>query len=291
MSNVLSRYIRFIGLSIAALGIVVLLTLTFVLRPNAGPSASDAQNPQANTTEQNPQANTTEQNPQANTTEQNPQPSAAEQAIEQTGAVAQQTTEPPGAFDPLSSEEQSRARTVAFNDSRIISFLGGTTVRHRTLLIERHEEAKDAYESGRWSRRAGVFIYKYSDNSLMHAVVNLSTNVVDATNVVQSVQLPFTPEEAAEALQVALNDTNTNSLIRTQFRAATGREFQGPGDLQAFAFTFNTAILPEFPSTTAACGRHRCGELMLIASGSGEVLAAAVIVDLSTMTVAYSSAL
>jgi Cu2+-containing amine oxidase len=186
----------------------------------------------------------------------------------------------PVGFDPLSAKEMSLAQQIALSDAKIASEYGNNN-RIELLLIERHEESKDVYAAGVWPRRADVFIYNYTTDTLIQAIVNLGANAVDSVTSVQSVQLPLTANETATALKIAFNDPNVNSVIRTYYQQATGQELANTADLIPFAFAFRASSLDPAPQgAIAACGLHRCGDLNL-RTGSDKVLGLSVIVDLS----------
>lgn len=125
-------------------------------------------------------------------------------------------------FDPLSVEEQQLAREAALAAPSVAQLLEGIR-RSELLLIERHEESKEVYNSnGAWPRRADVFIYNYAQDTLVRAVVDLSAGEVDSVEALQSFQLPFTANEAAVALGIALADGLAGELILDEYQRLVG---------------------------------------------------------------------
>ena len=54
------------------------------------------------------------------------------------------------------------------------------------------KETKEVMRSGNWPRRADVYTYLYDSDTLLLAVMNLTTGQVDSVETMQNVQLPLT---------------------------------------------------------------------------------------------------
>src|SRR6187431_2373891 len=87
-------------------------------------------------------------------------------------------------YDPLSPEEQEHARALAVQQGEFAIAVNAAS-RSELLLIERHAEEKSVTQSGNWPRRADVYTYVYDNDTLLRAVVNLSSGQVDIVETSQ----------------------------------------------------------------------------------------------------------
>lgn len=191
-------------------------------------------------------------------------------------AGAQADTDPRGT-DPLSPAELEEAAGFARSqDATEGAGLDGDDV---LLLVERHEEDKDAPEG---LRRADVYVYSYADDVLTRTLVDLTTGQAVTSQVLADTQLPLVAEEVDRALQLALEDPAFETLLATRFRQATGRDLVDPAtDLSVQALVFRAASNPAAArGDAAACGEHRCAQL-LIESSDDLLVNLLPIVDLS----------
>lgn len=162
--------------------------------------------------------------------------------------------------DPLSADETETALGLArgSNPGEAIG-LGDDDL---VLLIERHEEEKSVEEDGR--RRADVYVYSYDDDVLTLSVVDVATGEVDQSRVVPDTQLPLIAEEAERAMAIALADPELERFLATAYRQATGRDLVDPAtELVAQPIVFLADSRPGSGPLAAACGRHRCAQLLL----------------------------
>lgn len=183
-------------------------------------------------------------------------------------------------YDPLSLAEQDRAREIAFSDARISAKLADAA-HVELLLIERHQEPKDVTQQGDTTRRADVYIYRYDDDVLVQAIVNLYSARVDSVTTTQDVQLPLTESEATRAMQLVLDDPSAGAVIRAQYQQITAQALRNPDQqLRIHALIFRADAMPTLLGT-ATCGIRRCAQLM-IATQDDVLIDVLPVVDLST---------
>lgn len=183
-------------------------------------------------------------------------------------------------YDPLSPEEQERARTLAVQQAEFANALDAES-RSELLLIERHVETKTDMRSGNWPRRADIYTYLYDSDTLLHAVVNLATGQVDSVETSQNVQLPLTQNETGSAIQLLLADATVMANIARQYQTITGTELTQPEtQLKLNALIYRADAMPNANPGAAACGLHRCAQF-LIATQNDVVINLLPIVDLS----------
>ena len=136
--------------------------------------------------------------------------------------------------------------------------------------------------SGNWPRRADVYTYLYDSDTLMQAVVNLTSGQVDSIEMVQNVQLPLTQNETDHAIQLLLADATVMAEIGTQYQTITGTVLTQPqAQLKLNALIYRADAMPNANPGAAACGLHRCAQF-LIATQNDIVINLLPIVDLST---------
>jgi hypothetical protein len=194
------------------------------------------------------------------------------------GIIQLQT--PRTGYDPLSPEEQERARTLAVQRADFANALNAAN-RSELLLIERHAESKTDMRSGNWPRRADVYTYLYDSDTLLLAVVNLTSGQVHSVETVKNVQLPLTQNETDRAIQLLLADTTLMSNIAGQYQTITGTTLTQPEtQLKLNALIYRADAMPNANPGAAACGLHRCAQLLL-ATQNDVVINLLPIVDLS----------
>jgi hypothetical protein len=164
----------------------------------------------------------------------------------------------PRGTDPLSDSEEQAALDLARGSGDTESTgLGDDDV---VLRVERHEDEKDNPDS----RRADVYVYSYDDDTLILTVVDLATGEVDSSEDLTGAQLPLLPEEGDHALELATADADFEQLLATRYRQATGRDLTDPAtDLVIDPIIFRADEGPNVTGPAAACGRHRCAQLMI----------------------------
>ena len=198
------------------------------------------------------------------------------------GVIQLQT--PRTGYDPLSPEEQERARTLAVQRADFANALNAAS-RSELLLIERHAESKTDMRSGNWPRRADVYTYLYDSDTLMLAVVNLTSGRVDSVETMQNVQPPLTQNETNRAIQLLLDDATLMANIATQYQTITGEGLTQPEtQLKLNTLIYRADAMPNANPGAAACGLHRCAQF-LIATQNDIVINLLPIVDLSLETV------
>ncbi|MCI0580004.1 MAG: hypothetical protein L0332_11130 [Chloroflexi bacterium] len=188
-------------------------------------------------------------------------------------------------YDPLTATELERVRQEALADPAVAGQLAGVA-RYEVLLIERHQEEKSVYESGRWERRADVYIYNYDADTLLQAIYNLDTGAIDNVAADQGVQLPLTEQEVAQAVAIVFNDPELRAILNEAYNRITGETLASPEQVQIKAFVFHASSLPETELGAAAtCGLHRCAQL-LIFTGDNFAFEFLPVVNLSQQSIA-----
>lgn len=165
-------------------------------------------------------------------------------------------------FDPLSADEEQAALAAATAGGGAESTApgGGDDV---VLLVERHDEAKSVDPESR--RRADVYVYSYDDDTTIHSVVDLETGAVDQTQRFRDQQLPLVASEQQTAIDLALEDAAFRRLLDREYQRASGRALTDPAtELVVQPIVFLADAMPDVATgPAAACGRHRCAQLMI----------------------------
>lgn len=183
-------------------------------------------------------------------------------------------------YDSLSLDEQGHARNLA-GQNNMFSTAVNADSRSELLLVERHEETKAVMRSGNWPRRADVYTYLYDTDTLLLAVVNLTTGQVDSVETMQNVQLPLTQNETNRAIQLLLADASLMANVASQYQTITGTPLTQPQTQLKFSTLIYLAdSMPNANPGAAACGLHRCAQF-LIATQDDVAINLLPIVDLS----------
>lgn len=167
--------------------------------------------------------------------------------------------------DPLSLNEVSMASLLTAGPSLAARGVNTemssiTSSSQEVLLIERNEEKGAPSDQ----RRADVFIYDYSTNELIEALVDLNTSEVISSERKQGVQLPLTNNELKRAKEIVFEDEDERAILEEEYRRITSREMTNTSDLNIKAFTFLADSLPNrINEASKQCGIHRCAQLML----------------------------
>jgi hypothetical protein len=186
-------------------------------------------------------------------------------------------------YDPLSPGEQERAQLLALQQSEFATPLNASS-RSEQVLTERHVESKADMRSGNWPRRADVYTYLYDTDTMMLAVVNLTSGQVDSVEAAQYVQLPLTQKETDRAIQLLIADAAVMAEISAQYQAITGQALTQPEtQLKLNTLIYRADAMPDSNPGAAACGLHRCAQF-LIATQGDVVINLLPIVDLSLET-------
>ena len=183
-------------------------------------------------------------------------------------------------YDPLSPEEQEQARALAVQQGEFAIAVNAAS-RSELLLIERHAEEKAVTQSGNWPRRADVYTYVYDSDTLLRAVVNLTSGQVDSVETAQDVQLPLTQKETESAVQILMADAALMGDIAAQYQAITGEALTQPKTQLKFSgLIYRADSMPGANAGAEGCGLHRCAQF-LIATQNDVVINRLPIVDLS----------
>jgi len=205
-------------------------------------------------------------------------------------------------FDPLSLNEISKVTSLALpqalnsnslNSDGIRAISGpqlrtasapthntnsGAAPKTEVLLIERHEEEKNAPKD---LRRADIFTYDYSTNELISSIVDLNTQQVVSTTRKKGIQLPLTENEIKRAKEIVFNDEDERQILAYEYQRITSRIMTDTTELNIKAFTFTADSLPNRTNEASKlCGNHRCAQLMLY-TGENIVFEISPIVNLS----------
>jgi len=185
-------------------------------------------------------------------------------------------------YDPLTEQEQAQMITTALNRGSGVS----PQANEEILLVERHQESKEVYKNGTWTRRSDVYIYNYQTDTLVQVIVNNETGAVEEEITIQGVQLPLTANEVDRAAQIVWSDDSTRQQLQTQYATITGQTLQSLDQLNVKAFVFHAESMPtDLNASSQQCGVHRCAQL-LVYTGDEIAFEMTPIVDLSSGIVA-----
>jgi Cu2+-containing amine oxidase len=166
---------------------------------------------------------------------------------------------------PLTSTEIQQALSVLRRDSRIRETLARSQ-QVQTILVERHQEDKEASPS---ERRAHVVLYIYDTNETISSVVTLEPRPsVEDLTVTRGQPPGLTAQEVEEAKQLALDDPTVQERLRDAGLA--GRESE----------LIITHLLAHASSPDDPCSIDRC--VALFFNTEDAVLAIEPIVNLIT---------
>ncbi len=158
------------------------------------------------------------------------------------------------------------------------------------LLVERKEEEKGAITAagagGAPPRRADLYLYRYADDVLVHAVHDLQTGETAIVEEARGVQLPLTAEERALATELAFADPALFEFMQAEHRQIVGEELSSPAQVDVRAFVYHSGAAPEIePPEAAACGIQRCAQLLIL-TGNNVTYSVLPVVNLSTLRTA-----
>ena len=136
-------------------------------------------------------------------------------------------------------------------------------------------------KSGNWPRRADVYTYAYDSDTLLLAVVNLTSGQVDSFEAAKDVQLPLTKNETDRAFELLMADATLAADIAAEYQTITGEALTQPKtQLKLNALIYRADSMPGANPGAEACGPHRCAQF-LIATQNDVVINLLPIVDLS----------
>ena len=129
------------------------------------------------------------------------------------------------------------------------------------LLVECHLEDKGVSDQ----RRAEVYEYSYTDDTLTISLVDLADGGVDDTQTVQGTQLPLVDVEAQQALDLLFADPAFRERLDAEYLRATGSPLADPAvDLIVEPIVFLADAVPTVAQGEAAeCGVHRCAQFLI----------------------------
>lgn len=214
-------------------------------------------------------------------------------------APATQAEGAPTGYDPLSPEEQAQALAAlqpagAQADAAPLrqsapdeaGELPVSAPASSVVLVERHQETKEAMQAGAWPRRADVYLYDYTANAMLHTVYNLDTGKVDASEALAGVQLNLTDAERRLAVEIAWADPELRAALVEAYQAHGGVTPAGPDGIDARVFTYVGGSAPDLEGPGgAACSVDRCAQLLIL-TPDGATLESLPLVNLTQLQVA-----
>lgn len=186
--------------------------------------------------------------------------------------------------DPLTEDETERVTDLAESPAL---FKAGEDVEGERgleeLSVELEDPEGDELDDPNAPRRAQVTYYDYKTDSVIARTVNLRTGKVEETITKRGVQPPLSRDEATEAARLLLADPLSKGL-KEDYRDATGKKLTSPDQLQLHNMIFR-ADPGVSPKALAACGEHRCAQLMVKVPNGPWIDTRTLIIDLSTREV------
>lgn len=176
--------------------------------------------------------------------------------------------------DPLSTEETGYAIQIASTDPTVPA--GATNVRGETGPEFLYAELPDDVDSA--GRSALVVLYDYTDDKTYHQLVNLTSGKVPRSQSVARLQPPLSPDEAKEAITLAI-DADPPLPFSRQFEDSEGVPLVSTEQVNhvAGAWTYDNIA-----SRGKECGADRCAHLF-VKTASGTYLGTQdFVVNLST---------
>lgn len=199
-------------------------------------------------------------------------------------------------FDPLSPAETARAldaagslRSVSASSLRLAPAAAGQVAvsapAEEVVLVERHQEGKDVMAAGVWPRRADVYLYRYADDTLIHALYDYTAGALATVEEVQGVQLPLTDGERQTAIALAFADPALRAQMGDEYHLITDRALTDAAQLDIRAFNYHAGANPAMETPAdQACAINRCAQLLITADDS-VTLSVLPIINLSTLRV------
>lgn len=183
--------------------------------------------------------------------------------------------------DPLTDAETERAQKIALDSNGLRSSArdveGDRGPQRLSTNLAENEPGATGDDA---ERRAEIVYYDYKKDAVVAKTVNLKTGKVESTNTAQNVQPPPSEEELTEAAQLLIADDHGKGL-RDDYKKATGKKLDGPGDLDLSGFVFRKETLAGVPSDLQDCGKHRCIQVVAKVKNGPWIDTRAFIVDLS----------
>ena len=165
-------------------------------------------------------------------------------------------------YDSLSADEQATILEAIQKSPDLADTSRSATTEF--LWTERHQEEKPIYEAGDWTRRADSYLYDYSSDTLIVALINAETGEIDSVERVQNVQPPLNANEVRRALEIAWADPEIQQGLKEQHQLSADAPLENVDQLQSKAFIFRADAMPDdVNEKSALCGLHRCAQLLL----------------------------
>jgi hypothetical protein len=159
----------------------------------------------------------------------------------------------PAAAAKKSSGVQSQSSETTYD----LSSLAAEPV---LLLIERRSTEKDDPQS---RRLADVYYYDYSDDTLIHSIVDVDAGIVQSRSILRNVQLPLVDPEIQRAMEIVMADPVSRRGLQDAYQRATGALLDSMNQIDFKAFVFHASTLSaELVLDSAMCGAHRCAQLI-----------------------------
>jgi hypothetical protein len=217
-------------------------------------------------------------------------PASGEQAAQAAGPpAADPTTGPAPAAgvgrDPLTPAELAKARTAALDTTLRATATDVNGAPGPEYLSFELVDAKAGGTGSAAPRRAAVYFYDYTTNALIKRVVNVDTGTVEGTFTATERQPPPSDNELAKAFGLFLA-SDLSADFRSRYRAATGRAFTSPDQVEVTATTYVAR-----PADTGSdkCGKNRCVQFITRVPNGVFIDITDIVVDLSGRTVARLS--
>jgi Cu2+-containing amine oxidase len=194
----------------------------------------------------------------------------------------------PQPLDPLTAEEKKVGEQVALEDSRVRELLGTgrrklVSVSLFTLKPPSAERQPDTGKRPAWlGRFAEVLFFRYEDESGVRAVVDLDHRKVTEAGRVESRDVPLDDTDVAEALDLALRDSEATKALGKDASRFRGQAKTAAGVSAGAYVVQGQRILGAEKSDP--CWSHRCLRL-LFRKGDVYLSEPIVLVDLTAQKV------
>lgn len=183
--------------------------------------------------------------------------------------------------DPLTDAEAERAEKIALNSNGLrASARDVDGDRGPQRLSTNLAENEPGATGDAAARRAEIVYYDYRKDAVIAKTVNLATGKVESSNTAHNVQPPPSLAELSEAAGLLIADEHGKGL-KEDYRKATGKKLDGPGDLDLSGFVFRKETLTAVPSDLKECGKHRCLQVVAKVKSGPWIDTRAFVVDLS----------
>ena len=177
--------------------------------------------------------------------------------------------------DALTGDEVQKARTIALTP-QLAAGAEDVTGKAGPEYLSAEIDA----EAG--GRQAELYYYDYKTEKLVKQVVDLKTGKLTGSFSATGMQPPASEQEARTALDLLLADP-AGAGLKDAYRTATGKQFESAEGLVPTAHIYTAGPADRGASQ---CGKNRCVQLIVQASGGEFLSVSEFIIDLSGRTVA-----